>query len=69
MRKCNFCLDRWSDNKLPICVEACPTRALDAGPLDELKAKYGDIQQADGFVYSNRTKPAIVLKPKRPKAG
>ncbi len=68
MRKCNLCLDRWSDNKLPVCVEACPTRALDAGPLDELKVKYGDIQEAEGFVYSNRTKPSVVLKPKRPKA-
>ena len=69
MRKCNFCLDRWSDNKLPVCVEACPTRALDAGPLDELKAKYGDIQEAEGFVYSNRTKPSVVFKQKSPEAG
>ena len=69
MRKCNFCLDRWSDNQLPVCVDACPTRALDAGPLDELKAKYGDIQEAEGFVYSDRTKPSIVFQPKRPKAG
>jgi anaerobic dimethyl sulfoxide reductase subunit B (iron-sulfur subunit) len=64
MRKCNLCVDRWSDNKLPVCVEACPTRALDAGPLDELTDKYGDIQNAEGFSYSERTKPAIVHKPK-----
>jgi len=69
MRKCNFCLDRWLENKLPICVEACPTRALDGGTLDGLKAKYGDIQEADNFVYSKRTKPAIAFKPKRPKPG
>ena len=67
MCKCNFCLDRWLENKLPVCVEACPTRALDGGPLDELKVKYSDIREAQGFVYSNRTKPAVVLKPKRPK--
>ena len=66
MGKCNFCLDRWSDSKLPVCVEACPTRALDAGTLEEMKARYGDIQEADGFTYSNRVKPAIVFKPKRP---
>jgi len=65
MRMCNFCVDRRSDNKLPVCVESCPTRALDAGSLDELKAKYGDIQEAESFVYSKRTKPAIVFKPKR----
>jgi len=64
MRKCNLCLERWAENKLPICVEACPTRALDAGPLDELKAKYGDIQETEDFKYSKRFKPAIVFKPK-----
>ena len=64
MSKCNFCLDRWTDNQLPICVEACPTRALDAGPLEEMKAKYGSIQEASGFKYSKRTAPAIVFKPK-----
>jgi anaerobic dimethyl sulfoxide reductase subunit B (iron-sulfur subunit) len=64
MRKCDFCLDRWLENKLPVCVEACPTRALDAGPLDELEAKCGNIKQAEGFAYSGRTKPAVLFKPK-----
>jgi anaerobic dimethyl sulfoxide reductase subunit B (iron-sulfur subunit) len=67
MCKCDFCLDRQIENKLPICVEACPTRALDAGRFDELKAKYGHIEEATGFVYSKRTKPAIVSKPKHPR--
>ena len=69
MRKCNFCLDRWIGKKLPVCVEACPTRALDAGPLDELEAKYGNIKQAEGFTYSERSKPAVVFKPKLQKTG
>ena len=64
MSKCNFCIHRWEDKKLPVCVEACPTRALDAGPLDELQAKYGDIQAAEGFLYSQQTKPAVIFKPK-----
>ncbi len=62
MGKCNFCLERWLEYKLPICVEACPTRALDAAPLDELEAKYGDLKEAEGFIYSERTKPSIVFK-------
>lgn len=69
MRKCDFCLDRWVNDRLPVCVEACPTRALDAGSLEELKSKYGDIAEAEGFVYSRRAKPAIVFKPKRPHVG
>lgn len=64
MSKCDLCLERWLENKLPICVEACPTRALDADPLDQLEAKYGLIEEAAGFVYSKRTKPAVVFKPK-----
>ncbi|MHA1763765.1 MAG: 4Fe-4S dicluster domain-containing protein [Promethearchaeota archaeon] len=37
MQKCNFCADRFALDLKPICVEACRTRALDAGPLEELK--------------------------------
>ena len=64
MRKCNFCIDRYLEGKLPACIESCRTRALDAGSLEDLKAKYGDIVEADNFVYSERTKPAIVFKQK-----
>ncbi len=49
---------------MPDCVEACPVRALDAGPLDELKKKYGDGREVEGFTYSKRTQPAVVFKPK-----
>ncbi len=66
MRKCNFCVDRVEQGKLPDCIEACPVRALDAGPVDELEAKYGAGGEAEGFKYSQRTRPAVVLKAKRP---
>jgi anaerobic dimethyl sulfoxide reductase subunit B (iron-sulfur subunit) len=65
MRKCDYCLDRRIDDKLPICVEACPTRAIDADFFDDLKAKYGNIQQAEGFKYSERVKPSVIFKPKQ----
>ncbi|MCP4682802.1 MAG: 4Fe-4S dicluster domain-containing protein [Desulfobacterales bacterium] len=64
MRKCSFCMDRHLDGKEPICVEACPVRALDTGPLKELEEKYGSKAAAQGFKYSERTKPAIVIKAK-----
>ena len=51
--------------KLPVCVEACPTRALEVGWLDELVAQYGDTREAEGFNYSKRAKPAGIFKPKR----
>jgi anaerobic dimethyl sulfoxide reductase subunit B (iron-sulfur subunit) len=65
MHKCNFCLDRWEEKKLPACIEACPTRALDAGFLEDLEKKYGTIKETEGFKYSKKTKPAIVFMPKR----
>ena len=39
--KCDFCRHRWTEEKLPLCVEACPTRALDAGDLRTLADRYG----------------------------
>ena len=63
MQKCNFCPDKLVANKDPICVAACPPRALDAGPLDELKAKYGDGKEAEGFVYSSEAEPSIICTP------
>ena len=68
MSKCDFCLERWLDGRLPVCVEACPTRALDAGALEDMIARYGDIREADGFAYAGEARPAVVFKPKRPTA-
>jgi len=65
MQKCDLCLERFSEGKSPICVGACPMRALDAGPFDEMKAKYGDIQEAEGFIYAEAAKPSVIFKPKR----
>jgi len=64
MQKCDLCLERWAEDKKPICVEACPVRALDAGSLEELESEYGDVKNAHGFVYSEIAQPSIVNKPK-----
>jgi len=69
MRKCNYCLNRHLEGKLPDCVEACPVRALDAGPLTELEKKYGTNKEAGDFKYSKRTKPAVVIRAKVVPAG
>ncbi|MFC1815466.1 4Fe-4S dicluster domain-containing protein [Thermodesulfobacteriota bacterium] len=65
MQKCDMCIERWQQDKKPICVEACPMRALDAGPLDELKKKYSDAHEAAGFAYIAETRPSIVMKAKK----
>jgi len=65
MQKCDLCVDRLEEGRRPICEEACPMFALEVGPLDELRAKYGDIREAEGFKYFARFGPALTFKPKR----
>ncbi len=64
MQMCNFCIDRWADNKLPACVGSCPMRALDAGPVEEMQAKHGDGKDAGGFTHTWVTEPPTVMKAK-----
>jgi len=68
MQKCDFCIERLENNKKPVCVDACPMRALDAGPIEELKAKYGAISDTSGFVYSEKLLPSVVFTPKKESA-
>jgi hypothetical protein len=36
IRKCDFCITRTQDGKLPACVEICPVEALTYGPRQQL---------------------------------
>jgi anaerobic dimethyl sulfoxide reductase subunit B (iron-sulfur subunit) len=65
MQKCHFCLDRLAENRKPACVDSCPMRALDAGPMEELRGKYGSIMEAEGFSYDKDLKPQVIFKPKK----
>lgn len=42
MAKCNMCIDRLEEGLAPVCVLSCSLRALEFGPIDELREKYGD---------------------------
>ena len=62
-QKCTMCIDRLEQGMQPSCVESCPMRALDFGPLAELQAKYGDLRDLEDLPSSATTLPAVVLKP------
>jgi len=62
-QKCTMCIDRLELGELPVCVLACPTRALDFGPLDTLTARYGDRKDLEDMPSSRTSRPAIIFKP------
>jgi len=63
---CTMCIDRLEQDLQPLCVASCYTRALDFGPLDELKQKYGELRDLPGLPSSEIAKPAIVFKSRNP---
>lgn len=62
MQMCTLCPGRLAAGQKPICVAACPMRALDAGPLDELREQYGEVKQVEGFAHAATTNPSIIFK-------
>jgi anaerobic dimethyl sulfoxide reductase subunit B (iron-sulfur subunit) len=67
MSKCTMCIDRLDEGNGPICVESCPMRALDFGPLKDLFKKYGNTRDIEDIPRSNITKPAVFFKPNKNK--
>jgi anaerobic dimethyl sulfoxide reductase subunit B (iron-sulfur subunit) len=61
--KCTMCIDRLEKGLLPICVAACPQRALDFGKIEDLRSKYGTNTQLEGMPDPTKTAPAVVFTP------
>jgi formate dehydrogenase iron-sulfur subunit len=38
-QKCTFCYDRLQHGLVPACAQACPTRSIQFGPIDELRSR------------------------------
>jgi len=66
-RKCTMCIDRLERGEMPICVLACPLRALDFGPLDALAALYGKVRDLEDLPESRTTNPSVVFRARREK--
>jgi anaerobic dimethyl sulfoxide reductase subunit B (iron-sulfur subunit) len=63
MTKCNLCEDYVAEGRKPSCVDSCPMRALDFGPLEEMRARYGNIEQVFPLPDPALTGPRLVIKP------
>jgi len=64
MTKCTFCIDRIREGLKPACVAACLMRALDAGPIDELKERYPDwTDEVENFSPCERSSAHLSTRP------
>jgi anaerobic dimethyl sulfoxide reductase subunit B len=63
MSKCNMCIDRLEQGGKPMCVVSCSMRAMEFGPLDELKKKYGNLRTLEDLPKDSITSPAVVFRP------
>ena len=63
--KCVLCTDEASEDGAPhpACATACPVRALEFGPIDELREKYGDTCTI--AIFGDETAPNVVINPHR----
>lgn len=61
--KCNLCIDLQEKGEDPVCVSTCPMRAIEFGPIEELRKKYGTITQIKGMPSASITHPNIVITP------
>lgn len=59
-RKCDGCLARVRNGEQPMCVGACPLRALEFGPIEELREKHGDVCQVPPLLEPT-TGPNLVI--------
>ena len=65
--KCDMCADEIALGRKPVCVAACPMRALDFGDYSELLAKYGEGDVEIEPLPANTTNPCTIINP-HPKA-
>lgn len=61
MTKCDACLNRLEQGLQPICVEACPQRALEFGDIEELRKKHGNVDTIYPLPQPAATHPNLVI--------
>lgn len=61
--KCDGCTDRVAEGLRPICVAACPLRALGFGPIDELREGAESRVSIPPMPEFSETEPNLVVDP------
>jgi len=62
VRKCNLCVDEIEQGKSPVCVAACPMRAIEVGRLAEIDTRPGVAASIRNLPSPGLTKPACRYK-------
>ncbi len=61
MVKCDGCYERVAEGQKPLCVIGCTQRALDFGPIDELREQYGEQASIAPLPVSSITSPNLII--------
>lgn len=63
--KCDACKALRDAGRNPVCVDACPMRAIEFGELDELRAAHGDdlTSELPALPSADVTHPNLLLRP------
>lgn len=63
--KCDACFQLRANGEDPACVAACPMRALEFGPIDELRAAHPDsVDQIAVLPDAAQTNPSLAINAK-----
>jgi anaerobic dimethyl sulfoxide reductase subunit B (iron-sulfur subunit) len=62
VKKCNLCVEEIEQGRDPVCVAACPTRAIEVGPLDEIGARASTTIHVRNLPSPDMTRPAARYK-------
>lgn len=65
MTKCDFCRDEIDAGRPPVCVAACPSRALQWGDLEGLRGRLGQPMAVAPLPAVSATRPALFVMPHR----